>query len=40
MYKIIFDEKAIKLLEKLNHTEKKRIFEKIMSTKKKPITLF
>jgi len=40
MYEIIFDEKAIEFLEKLDHTEKKRIFEKIMSTKEKPLRYF
>ena len=40
MYEIIFDEKAIEFLEKLDHTEKKRIFEKIMSTKEKPLHYF
>ncbi|MBN1377435.1 type II toxin-antitoxin system RelE/ParE family toxin [Candidatus Woesearchaeota archaeon] len=40
MYEIIFDEKAIEELNKLPHEKKKRIFEKIISTKKKPFHFF
>ena len=40
MYEIIFDEKAIEFLEKLDHAENKRIFEKINVNKRKTITLF
>ena len=40
MYEIIFDEKAIEYLEKLDHTDKKRIFDKIMSSKENPLHYF
>ncbi len=40
MYEVIFDEKAIESLEKLEHKIKERIFEKIISTKEKPFHYF
>lgn len=36
MYEIIFDDKAIEFLEKLNKKVAKRIWDKIMSTKSNP----
>lgn len=40
MYEIIFDEKAIDNLEKLRNPIKKRIFNKITSTKENPFHYF
>jgi mRNA interferase RelE/StbE len=40
MYDVIFDEKAIESLEKLEHKTKDRIFKKIISTKEKPFHYF
>ena len=40
MYKVIFDEKAIEYLEKLDYKIKERIFKKIISTKEKPFHYF
>ena len=36
MYKLIFDEKAIEFLEKLDYKIRNRIFNKILITKEKP----
>jgi len=36
MYKLIFDEEAIKFLDKLNKDTSKRIFKKIQETKENP----
>ncbi len=36
MYKLIFDEKAIELLEKFPKLVKERIFKKLQSTKENP----
>jgi len=40
MYDIVFDERAIEYLEKLEKRDKKRIFEKIIATKEKPFRYF
>ena len=40
MYEIVFDEKAIGFLEKLDKHLKDRIFKKIMSTKENPFHFF
>ncbi|MCK5030273.1 MAG: type II toxin-antitoxin system RelE/ParE family toxin [Thermoplasmatales archaeon] len=40
MYEVIFDEKAIESLEKLEYKIKERIFRKIISTKGKPFHYF
>ena len=40
MYKIIFDEEAIKFLDKLQKTISKRIFKKIQETKEDPHRYF
>lgn len=40
MYSVIFDKKAIEFLNKLPPDIKKRIFEKIMSTKENPLRFF
>jgi mRNA-degrading endonuclease RelE of RelBE toxin-antitoxin system len=40
MYKIIFDNKAIEFLEKLDKKNRERIFNKIMSTKEDPFHFF
>lgn len=40
MYDIVFDEKAIEYLEKLEKKDRKRIFEKIVTTKKQPLHYF
>ena len=40
MYKVIFDDKAIEFLEKLDKKNRKRIFNKIMSTKEEPLHYF
>jgi len=40
MFKVIFDDKAIQFLEKLDEKNRKRIFNKIMSTKEDPFHYF
>ena len=40
MYKVIFDDKAIEFLEKLDKKNRTRIFNKIMSTKEDPFHFF
>ncbi|MCJ7697170.1 MAG: type II toxin-antitoxin system RelE/ParE family toxin [Thermoplasmata archaeon] len=40
MYEIIFDEKAIEFLEKIEKNKKKRIYIKIISTKENPFHYF
>ena len=40
MYKVIFDDKAIEFLEKLDQKNRTRIFNKIMSTKVHPFHFF
>lgn len=40
MYKVIFDDKAIEFLEKLDKKNRKRIFNKIMSAKENPFHYF
>jgi len=40
MYIVIYDEEAIKNLEKLEKRNRKRIFEKITSTKENPFHYF
>jgi mRNA interferase RelE/StbE len=40
MYTVIFDDKAIEFLEKLDKNNRERIFNKIMSTKKDPFHFF
>lgn len=40
MYDIVFDEKAIEFLGKLDKKNQKRIFDKIMSTNKSPLHYF
>ena len=40
MYKVIFDDKAIEFLEKLDKKNRERIFNKIMSTKEDPFHYF
>jgi mRNA interferase RelE/StbE len=40
MYEIIFDDKVIEYLEKLQYPTKKRIFKKIISTKENPFRYF
>jgi mRNA interferase RelE/StbE len=40
MYEIIFDKKVIEFLEKLQLSTRRRIFEKIISTKENPFHYF
>ena len=40
MFEIIFDEKAIELLEKINTNSREWIFKKIISTKENPHRYF
>ena len=40
MFKVIFDDKAIEFLEKLDKISRERIFNKIMSTKEDPFHYF
>ena len=40
MFKVIFDDKAFEFLEKLDEKNRKRIFNKIMSTKEDPFHFF
>jgi len=40
MYKVIFDEKSIDFLNKLPKSRRKRIFNKIISTKENPFFFF
>ncbi|MFO8019359.1 MAG: type II toxin-antitoxin system RelE/ParE family toxin [Promethearchaeia archaeon] len=40
MYEVIFDDKAIEFLEKLDKKNKERIFNKIISTKDDPFHFF
>ncbi len=40
MYEVIFDEEAIEFLNKLSKDIKKRIYTKIISTKKEPFHFF
>ena len=40
MYDVIFDEKSLEYLEKLEKKVRKRIFEKIISTKEHPFRYF
>lgn len=40
MYDIVFDEKAIEFLEKLDKKNRKRVFDKIMSTMEQPFHYF
>ena len=40
MYEIIFDKKAIELLNKMEYRIKERIFKKVISTKEKPFRYF
>jgi mRNA interferase RelE/StbE len=40
MFKVIFDDKAIEFLEKLDKKNRERIFNKIMSTKEDPFHYF
>ncbi len=40
MYKVIFDDKAIEFLEKLDKKNRTRIFNRIMSTKENPFHFF
>ncbi|MCX6661507.1 MAG: type II toxin-antitoxin system RelE/ParE family toxin [Euryarchaeota archaeon] len=40
MYTVIYDEEALQILEKLEKKIKKRIFEKIHSTKENPFHFF
>jgi len=40
MYKVIFDDKAIEFLEKLDTKNRDRIFNKILSTKENPFHYF
>ncbi len=40
MYIVIFDDKAIEFLEKLDKKNRKRIFSKIISTKEDPFHFF
>lgn len=40
MYEVIFDEDAIRFLEKLEHDTKKRILNKILETKQDPFHFF
>lgn len=40
MYDIVFDEKAIEFLEKIGENTKKRIYNKIISTKENPFHYF
>jgi len=40
MFTVIFDDKAIEFLEKLDNKNKERIFNKIMSTKEDPFHFF
>ncbi|MFO8077646.1 MAG: type II toxin-antitoxin system RelE/ParE family toxin [Thermoplasmatota archaeon] len=40
MYTVVFDDKAIDFLEKLEKKDQKRIFNKIISTKENPFHFF
>jgi len=40
MYKVIFDDKAVEFLGKLDKKNRERIFNKIMSTKEDPFHFF
>jgi len=40
MYELVFDEKAIEFLEKIEKKTKKRIYEKILSTREDPFHYF
>ncbi len=40
MFKVIFDDKAIEFLEKLDNKNRERIFNKILSTKEDPFHYF
>lgn len=40
MYEVIFDDKAIEFLNKLEKSLKERIFNKIMNTKQDPLRFF
>ena len=40
MYEVIFDDKAIEFLEKIDKKNKERIFNKIISTKDDPFHFF
>ena len=40
MFKVIFDDKAVEFLEKLDKKNRKRIFNKIMATKADPFRYF
>ena len=40
MFKVIFDEKAIEFLEKLDKSDREKIFKKIISTKENPFHFF
>jgi len=40
MYDIIFDERALDILETLQKKDRKRIYEKIISTKEQPFHYF
>jgi len=40
MFKVIFDDKALEFLEKLDKKNRERIFNKIMSTKEDPFHYF
>ena len=40
MYKVIFDDKAIEFLEKLDKKNRERIFNKIMTAKEDPLHYF
>ena len=40
MFKVIFDDKAIEFLEKLDKKNRERIFNKIMTTKEYPFHYF
>ena len=40
MYDIVFDEKAIEFLEKIEKNTRKRIYNKIISTKENPFHYF
>ena len=40
MFKVIFDDKALEFLEKLDKKNRERVFNKIMSTKEDPLHYF
>ena len=40
MYRLVFDDEAVEFLEKLPRDMRKRIFNKIISTKEKPLHFF